>query len=87
MADEASCALMIWDGESLGTIANIARLINQRKNVVVYDASKGNLSTLRCMLDWEEFISGCGKELQHRIRQRVGVHESHSGPSVEMCLF
>ena len=40
MSEEASFGLMIWDGESAGTLMNVLRLIKRNKNVVVFEAPK-----------------------------------------------
>lgn len=36
MATEADCGLMIWDGESRGTLANVMNLVREDKPVAVY---------------------------------------------------
>jgi len=36
MADDADCGLMIWNGESKGTLNNIINLLNAGKQTVVY---------------------------------------------------
>ncbi len=36
MAHEADCGLMIWDGESRGTLANVVSLVRDNKPVAVY---------------------------------------------------
>src|SRR5262245_32341408 len=35
MTDRSECGLMLWDGKSSGTLANVVRLIEQQKPVVV----------------------------------------------------
>lgn len=36
MAEESECGLMLWDGESRGTLANVERLVASGKPVAVY---------------------------------------------------
>lgn len=36
MASEADCGLMLWDGESRGTLANVVNLVREDKPVAVY---------------------------------------------------
>lgn len=55
MADEGSIGFMLWDGKSRGTLANVLRLMEQGKKVVVYLAPSKQFTTLRNMNDWEEF--------------------------------
>ena len=55
MADQSSIGFMLWDGKSRGTLANVLRLIEQGKKVVVYLASSKQFTTLRNMSDWDQF--------------------------------
>ena len=55
MADEGSIGFMLWDGKSRGTLANVLRLIEQGKKVVVYLAPAKQFTTLRNMSDWDQF--------------------------------
>jgi len=36
MAHEADCGIMLWDGESRGTLANVVNLVREEKPVAVY---------------------------------------------------
>lgn len=38
MATDAECGLMLWDGKSRGTLANVERLVQAQKPVAVYVA-------------------------------------------------
>jgi hypothetical protein len=55
MADEGSVGFMLWDGKSRGTLANVLRLMEQGKKVVVYLAPARQFMTLRNMNDWDHF--------------------------------
>jgi hypothetical protein len=55
MADEGSIGFMLWDGKSRGTLANVLRLMEQGKKVVVYLAPTKQFTTLRNMNDWDHF--------------------------------
>lgn len=85
MAQEASVGFMLWDGMSLGTLANAVRLIGQRKKVVVYHASTRMFTELTCEADWKEFLGSCPPDLRERLERRVATEEplspvrSHSG--------
>lgn len=46
MADEADYGLMLWDGESRGTLRNIAHLVRQGVAVVVYLSRDQSFYTL-----------------------------------------
>lgn len=52
MTDEATVGLMLWDGESEGTLANVLRLLQQRKKVVVYRTDEKRFAELRDLRDW-----------------------------------
>ena len=36
MAEEATIGLMMWDGQSVGTLMNVVRLLRLNKKAVVY---------------------------------------------------
>ena len=67
MAQEASIGLMIWDGKSVGTLANAARLLRQDKKVVVYATPAKRFLTLKTEADWERLVSGCRRDVREKI--------------------
>jgi hypothetical protein len=69
MAQEATVGFLLWDGKSMGTLANIYRLVVQQKKAVVYNASTKNFSTLKCDADWQDFLSICPMEVRQRIER------------------
>jgi len=72
MAEEATIGFMIWDGKSFGTIANVFRLQQKGKKVVLYNTKTKSFLTLRGKADWNGLISSCTKELRERIDQYAG---------------
>jgi hypothetical protein len=54
MANEGSIGFMLWDGKSRGTLANVLRLMERGKKVVVYLALSKQFKTLRNMGDWDQ---------------------------------
>ena len=52
MANESSIGFMLWDGKSRGTLANISRLVDQQKKVVVYVAPTGEIRIVRTREDF-----------------------------------
>lgn len=60
MTLKASVGLMLWDGKSTGTLANIIRLIEQLKPVVVYQAKLHELSTIKTTEDLRSLVSRSG---------------------------
>jgi len=86
MAQEASVGLMIWDGKSTGTLANVARLLRQDKKVVVYDASTKRFVTLNAEAGLEHFITGCGIAVREKVL-RAGTGERREGCGKQGSLF
>jgi nucleoside 2-deoxyribosyltransferase len=74
MAEEADIGLMLWDGESSGTIVNAARLIASRKPVVVYFSPNKEFRTLRSNSDLASLLSPCSSEIRQRIDRYVAEH-------------
>ena len=52
MTDEATVGFMLWDGESQGTLANVLRLLHQKKKVVLYRADTKAIVELGDLSDW-----------------------------------
>ena len=71
MADEASVGFMIWDGKSVGTLANVFRLISQHKKVAVYTAPSSLFTHLKNSADWKSFVSPYGNDLRERIEKPI----------------
>ena len=55
MAEKATHGLMIWDGESVGTLQNVLRLVQQGKPVVLFEVKGHRFSNLRSVGDWQAF--------------------------------
>jgi len=51
MAEEADYGLLLWDGESVGTLVNVARLVSGGNSVVLYVAPNRSFLTLRTRAD------------------------------------
>jgi len=81
MAEEADVGLMLWDGESSGTVVNAARLIAAGKPVVVYIAPNKEFRTLKSQTDFEALLSPCSSEIRERIDRYVTNH-AHSQPAM-----
>lgn len=75
MADEASYGLMIWDGESLGTLMNVGRLVRRRKGVAVYAVSEKQFSDLTSVADWNGFLAWRPVSLRERIEHELTLEE------------
>jgi len=75
MALECSIGFMIWDGTSRGTLANIQRLVEKNKKVVVYLAPEKRFLTIRDSADFKSFLGG---------RSKLSLKKRKSLPSLEL---
>lgn len=81
MGAEADYGLMLWDGKSRGTLANIRDLIDRQKPVIVYLASSKSFFTLRRPDELTDLLA---------IRPITFVRDAHSrqsNPSRDQRLF
>lgn len=75
MARQADFGLMIWDGESPGTMLNVLRLVLHGKKVVLYDAAAKKHATFKTPSDWSEFISRVSHDLRMNLIKRATADE------------
>ena len=61
MVDDAAYGLMLWDGESKGTLNSVINLIRQEKPVVVYFARKKTFQNVRSADDVIELLNKCDR--------------------------
>jgi hypothetical protein len=80
MSEEASFGLMIWDGESAGTLMNVLRLIKQNKDVVIFEAPKNRFLELKSESEWKEFFSACSDEVRRRIEKLSATDPKIAAP-------
>ena len=73
MADDADYGLMLWDGESKGTLNNMVNLLRQQKPVVVYLAPKRAFQTLRKSSDLSELLGNCDRTSAQRLGRELGL--------------
>jgi adenine-specific DNA-methyltransferase len=57
MASEATVGLMLWDGQSRGTLLNILRLATQGKPTVVHIGPKKAFTEVRTVAQFDELVS------------------------------
>jgi adenine-specific DNA-methyltransferase len=74
MAREADVGLMIWDGESSGTMVNAARLVGSGKSVVVYVAPQKAFWTVKSPAQLEKLLLGCPVDTRQRIDRYISEH-------------
>lgn len=69
MVDEADYGLMLWDGDSRGTLTSIADLLRHGKPVVVYFVPRKALETLRTPPDLAALLGVSGQTLLERVER------------------
>jgi hypothetical protein len=76
MAEEATVGLMLWDGESVGTVMNVLRLIQRSKKAVVYVAPKHEFVDIKTESAWGQFLAGCEQPLKERVAKETAAERS-----------
>ena len=71
MAREATVGLMLWDGESRGTLLNILRLVAQQKPVVVYVAPEKVFVDVRRVRDFERLAAKLDRTAARRLQEQA----------------
>lgn len=84
MAKDSTLGLMLWDGASKGTLANIVNLLNQNKKVALYLSPVKRFFNLHNVNDFDEALNANGINDISRFFRSMGVQEpaSHRLPLV-----
>jgi uncharacterized phage-like protein YoqJ len=77
MVEDADYGLMLWDGESRGTLTSIIDLVRRGKPVVLYISADKTFYTLRESADLATLSEHVGSTALHRIGQELQF--SHIG--------
>jgi hypothetical protein len=73
MADDSECGLMLWDGESRGTLANVRTLAEAGKPVAVYVAPFRRFINILSMADYSGLIQGQGEDKGRSSLDTIGT--------------
>jgi len=73
MVDDAAYGLMLWDGESKGTLNSVINMIRQEKPVVVYLAPKKTFQNLRSPSDVVDLLGNCDRASVRRFERELGI--------------
>jgi hypothetical protein len=71
MADEATHGLMIWDGESIGTLMNVVRLIRGKKPVAVFVQPAKKFVDLHNAEEFRYFLVDYGSEVRTKLESQA----------------
>jgi adenine-specific DNA-methyltransferase len=87
MAQEADMGLMIWEGRSAGTLANVGRLVRLGKVVVLHLAATGQAVRLACEADWQRLLGTCAGSARARVEDELRAEADLSANRSEPSLF
>jgi hypothetical protein len=73
MAEEATVGLMMWDGQSVGTLMNVFRLLKLNKKAVTYAAPQKKFLEFHNEIEWDAFIKHCDVSLRRKVEQRAAL--------------
>lgn len=71
MAGEASIGLMMWDGESRGTLLNVVRLFALHKTVVVYVGPRKTFFEVRSRKDLDRLTMNLDSAAARKLRDQA----------------
>ncbi len=81
MAEEADYGLMLWDGQSRGTLRDVVDLVRKGKPVVVYLAPNKSFYTLRLPVDLAAMLDRFDPTALHRIDRELEAIAMNGTPS------
>lgn len=70
MAAAADYGLMLWDGDSPGTLLNVARLAYRGKPAIFWDASRHVFVTVKSWADWQGALARMTEAIRTKVAER-----------------
>ena len=86
MTEEASVGFMVWDGQSVGTLLNVFRLLCSRKKAVVYVSPERQFFELRSADDWDRFIAACDAGVRRKVEQKAALESLRDRAPVQASM-
>jgi hypothetical protein len=86
MAAAATVGLMLWDGQSRGTLMNVLRLADQRKPVVVYVQPRKGFVDVRTSGDLAVLLSEVDRRLAKQLHQDAVAEGLQAGIGNQTAL-
>ncbi len=78
MAEHATHGLMVWDGDSVGTLQNVLRMVKKGKPVVLYEVKHHTVSNLKSVHDWHDFRAAVSSHAPWEAERAVDAEASES---------
>jgi hypothetical protein len=76
MVDDADYGLMLWDGESKGTLNSVINMIRRNKSVVVYLAPRKVFHNVRSTDDLSTLLANCDDASLRRFQRELGIEHA-----------
>jgi hypothetical protein len=73
MVDDAEYGLMLWDGESKGTLNSVINMVRQKKPVVVFFVPEKLFHNVRSADDVDELLRKCHRSAVERFERELGI--------------
>jgi hypothetical protein len=73
MVDAAEYGLMLWDGQSKGTLNSAINMVRQDKPIVVYLAPKKIFRNLRSWRDLDDLLNTCDRATVQRFEGELAI--------------
>ena len=86
MAEEADYGLMIWDGESAGTVNNVLNLLERGKKVVVYLSPQKQFVTFKTPTDAGELLKHVDPSIAGTFDKKIGFYRRVASPQHALRL-
>lgn len=87
MTREATIGLMLWDGKSLGTLRNVARLLRQNKTTVVYCGPERTFRKIATGDDWKNLLAVCPDDVRRQMEKDEAVAEVPVHQTAQVSLW
>jgi hypothetical protein len=73
MAQDATCGIMLWDGNSKGTLNNIQQLVANGKETLVYLATESAFQKIVTQHELDALLQRCDPNAVHRAQQEINT--------------
>ena len=87
MTDEATYGLMIWDGNSAGTLSNVLRLLMQEKKVVLYHTAHKRFTEFHTLDDWDAYAETLAPTIRSKVEDAVASESRRRSPPAQATMF